>query len=316
METINTKQNVFLFTNIFHLIGVELNLTNKRKLFLNALIQYVFKIAIVINFTYILVNCLIDITNLNRFNKCLWSISIIIKLLLISCGLIYFDLNINKIQKTIINIRKHLSDPDKQKVYRCSKIMIILWVIFELLILICVSTFYVYYPTIKIDLAIDLLYTIQFYGFIIAINILLINICYAVYLMDNRLIIKQNYLLDFKNMREKVLIIERLKQSINESLGIFPFLWFCELFSTTCLRLTHFTVNRLNRQQIHLDFSQGMAEYICIFIANISYILAINYFQTHRPTVNEMMCLYDKTYTPISEIDLLHKIIVKECLKS
>jgi hypothetical protein len=57
--------------------------------------------------------------------------------------------------------------------------------------------------------------------------------------------------INYEDLKQKLLTIERHKESINECLGIFPFLWFCELFSTNCLRLTHFAINKQNDENLY-----------------------------------------------------------------
>jgi hypothetical protein len=41
--------------------------------------------------------------------------------------------------------------------------------------------------------------------------------------------------------RKEYFDLEKLRQSLNEKLGILPLIWFAELFSSTCFRITQIT---------------------------------------------------------------------------
>jgi len=112
--------------------------------------------------------------------------------------------------------------------------------------------------------------------------------------MEKRLLIKDTNHFNYEVLKQKLITIIKHRESVNEILGIFPFLWFCELFSTTCLRLTYYAINRQNIEHYYVNITQGLLEYILICLINLMYVLAINYFQTHRPTVNELRICIDK----------------------
>ena len=53
-------------------------------------------------------------------------------------------------------------------------------------------------------------------------------------------------------------------------------------------------INKQNSQEFNLSVLIGMVEYILICLINLIYVLTINYFQTHRPTINELRICIDK----------------------
>jgi len=196
-----------------------------------------------------------------------------------------------------VNIIECLTDCETKCLKKCNKILTFIWCLFvtinmsSLISYVIISDHYFKPLLITFILA----WCIYWYGFIIAIPLLLIHTCYAVYLMEKRLLVKNANHINYEVLRQKLLTIERHKESINECLGIFPFLWFCEMFSTTCLRLTYFVINN-NDKQINLHILKGFTEYICISVTNIAYVLTINYFQTHRPTANQLQICYEKYF--------------------
>ena len=111
--------------------------------------------------------------------------------------------------------------------------------------------------------------------------------------MEKRLLIRNTNHINFENLKQTLIAIQNYKESINGILGIFPFLWFCELFSTTCLRLTYLTINKQDPELYYVNLIR-FSEYISICLINLTYVLVINYFQTHRPTINELRICIDK----------------------
>src|SRR6202012_3407039 len=78
------------------------------------------------------------------------------------------------------------------------------------------------------------------------------------------------------------------------------------LFSTTCLRLTYLTIYKQDPELYYLHLIRGLIEYISICLINLTYVLVINYFQTRRPTINELRICIDKNCNSmdIKEIQL------------
>ena len=137
---------------------------------------------------------------------------------------------------------------------------------------------------------------------------MLIHICYAVYVIEKRLLIDSNY----EDLIKNLFNIQKYKESINDVLGIFPFLWFCELFSSTCLRLTYFAINKQNDPTFYGYLLKSLTQYICMCFINLFYLLAINYFQTHRPTVNELLEKYEKTNILLKYWDLQYNVLLNQ----
>src|ERR1700733_5533541 len=91
---------------------------------------------------------------------------------------------------------------------------------------------------------INIFWSFLSFGWLIAIPLLLMYICYGIYLLDLDIINKIHDIHDSGAIRKnRILTVERLRDSVNACLGLFPFLLFCELFSTTCLRITHVIIN-------------------------------------------------------------------------
>ena len=157
----------------------------------------------------------------------------------------------------MVNITKHMTDYERHQMKRASTILFIIWCIF---LAIGISSILVYSFCYRIELGSihSLLLCIFCYGFIVAIPLMLIHICYAVYVIEKRLLIDSNY----EDLIKNLFNIQKYKESINDVLGIFPFLWFCELFSSTCLRLTYFAINKQNDPIFYNYLLQSLTEYI------------------------------------------------------
>ena len=134
--------------------------------------------------------------------------------------------------------------------------------------------------------------------------------------MEKRLLIRDTKNINFENLKQTLIAIQNYKESINEILGIFPFLWFCELFESTCLRLTQICITKPDVYQFYSWFLSGLLEYMYICIINIFYLLAINYFQTHRPTFNELEIYYETNYNTMTSRDLQLNCLMNQKFKS
>ena len=157
-------------------------------------------------------------------------------------------------------------------------------------------------------------WAIFMFGRIIAIPMLLIYVYYGVYLMEKRLILKTDNSFEFNcnHLERQILMIQKFKIIINKSLNIFPFLWFCELFIITCFRLQHILLNpdyNINNMY-YLHKYHGYYEYLCFIIIDFGFVLAANYFQTHRPTVNELLSSVGKHYPSMTTRELMLKNIL------
>jgi len=309
------KSTLYPFSIVLLIISNDMFLNSKR--YYIKLVKYVLKVIIILVALRIYSFC-IQQTLIYTGKQLIYVVSLMIKTTIILFGLIYFEIKCLKIEKTIVDIIRCLSDRDRKRLKLYSTIMTILWLMFVIISLISAFTYFIYCRIISFYIFYDVFFSLQYYGFIIATNLLLIHTCYAVYLMEKSLLITAINHINYEDFKQHLLNIERHKDSINESLGIFPFLWFCELFSTTCLRLCYFVINKLSVQQIYIGLAVGMIEPICIFIINISCVLAINYYQTHRPTVLQLMSCVDNTLskTLMTDRKLLSRIILKDCIHS
>ena len=62
----------------------------------------------------------------------------------------------------------------------------------------------------------------------------------------------------------------------------------------------------------YLDRYHGYYEYLCVFIIDFGFVLVINYFQTHRPTVNELLEKYEKTNISQNFWDLQYNVLLNQ----
>ena len=79
--------------------------------------------------------------------------------------------------------------------------------------------------------------------------------------------------------------IQKFKQTIDDNLGLLPFLWIFELFSSTCLRLTQIS-GEANTFRVMMEY---FFEYSQLSVVYFIYIFCVNYFQTRRPTNNDLL---------------------------
>ena len=119
----------------------------------------------------------------------------------------------------------------------------------------------------------------------------------------------ENNDINIDNLNTNILLINNLKTSINDILGIFPFLWFCDLFTTICIRLTQTVINK-DYEMVYVLWN--IIENAMIVFINLIYLLAINYFQTHRPTVNELVSSNHHMLSAMSSRELLLKVIMNQ----
>ena len=129
-----------------------------------------------------------------------------------------------------------------------------------------------------------------------------IILCYGIRLIEKRTIkdiLSADQHFKFKRRRSNyidlqrnIMDIQRIKESVNDNLGILPLLWFTQAFFSTVLRLANLVINKYNMYEwqwsIHYFF-----EYSMIRIFDLTYFFAINYYQSQRPTSNQLMSIFD-----------------------
>ena len=154
--------------------------------------------------------------------------------------------------------------------------MTIIWISVTSIIFIVIINSFMSYP-FNPFMFLVFSWSIHIFGYIVAIDFLLIHTCYAVYLIEKRLLIRDTNHINYEDLKQKLLIIQKYKESINSHLGIFPFLWFCEMFSSTCFRLTLVVVNRHKPKTFYHDNDLGLIIYVFIVLCNLCYMVIINY---------------------------------------
>ena len=83
------------------------------------------------------------------------------------------------------------------------------------------------------------------------------------------------------------MVIQNLKESVNHTLGFLPFLWFFELFINACFRITYLTFDKQISFDVRLIIFY-LFEFLIICFMDFAYVLCVHYFQSHRPTVNQL----------------------------
>ncbi|CAG2103500.1 unnamed protein product, partial [Medioppia subpectinata] len=140
------------------------------------------------------------------------------------------------------------------------------------------------------------LFKTTMFGWLTAVSVLLIQVSYAVHLLD-RDVIKTlgNLQLPVDILYQRMHKAVKLNESLNRVFGVFPFLMFSELFLTTCLRLTHITVYKDAIKTQLYNVVQGLSEFIQILFMDFLYVFVVDYWQSCRPTVNDMLYRLSQT---------------------
>ena len=128
---------------------------------------------------------------------------------------------------------------------------------------------------------------------IFASHCLLTVISYGIHLTERSIfgiILRDNYEVikfqpDFEDLHAKMMEIQRVKEQINKHLGFLPLVWFGQTFMSAVLRLAHVSMSKFK----DLHFIDLFYEFILIALYNLFYLLAINHFQSQRPTANQLM---------------------------
>ena len=229
----NINPFVYPFTYTIYCFGFDIFIPN-RKTTCVKVIKYAIKIIKYVAIIFFIYNH--KYKNITR-NDIFDAISSGIKLIIIAISFLYFEINCTRINCLINKINKSLTIHEQKRSQFISKLLIIIWIVICLINTLLNELSIIVSParSFIIDIIDGFLWSLFINGWIIAINLLLINICYAVYLIEKRLLINDSNAYNYEVLKQKLCIIERHKEAINKTLGIFPFLWFCEFFSTTCL---------------------------------------------------------------------------------
>ena len=81
-------------------------------------------------------------------------------------------------------------------------------------------------------------------------------------------------------------------------------LWFSEAFISSCLRLTQLTIDKDSPSNI-VKILHYFLEYILIQLFSLFYLLSINYFQSQRPSSNQIMMEHLAKNRNANNIDLI-----------
>ena len=142
----------------------------------------------------------------------------------------------------------------------------------------------------------ELFWAVFGFGWITASVLLMTNMCFAIDLFKRNVLRELQVLdttsdttIDVQNLSneeilQKFVSIQKFKQTIDDNLGLLPFLWFFELFSSKCFRLTQIS-SEANTFRVIMEY---FFEYTQLSVVYFIYIFCVNYFQTRRPTNNDL----------------------------
>jgi len=116
---------------------------------------------------------------------------------------------------------------------------------------------------------------------------------------------------DFKKIKLNFMEIQRVKEELNDHLGLLPFLWGLEMFVSTCLRITQLT---LHKQFSLMVFFIIFFEYFFLVTLYILHIALISYFQSKRPSLNSVLLWITSCSHPKGKennLELAHKELLE-----
>lgn len=288
----NTISTYYPFSLIFLFYGFELLTTSKnhdgyaKKLVL--LLPKLVTLASLINFYYITTVTLVH--PVNKSAIC-FSLSLQVKVLVVLIQVVYLTFKISSVSSLLSRLSHSLTDTEKKRVLYLNRVCVVIWFVF---VIINASV----QLTTDLKLIVFIIWwAIPCFGLIVGTPLLLIIVCYCVHLLEKRFQSVVNQMHDsnhinYDNLLTDILFVQSLKESINSVFGLFPFLWFCELFSSTCFRLTLWTINNsLDSSGYDFELYQGYVEFFQIYLLDLLYLFAVNYFESHKMSINQLFVL-------------------------
>ena len=272
------------FSLIFFFYGFNLLSQNTKKRRIKKVICHLIKLVIFSVLIFFLFYTSDSLFHWKNEPATFFSISLLIKTLVVIIELVYLTIKIDSVNSFLQHLSDSLTESEKKKVHTLNRIFSLIWLVF-------VITNVTVQPSRDVHLIIlIILWGIPVFGLIVAVPLLLIIICYCVHLLEKRFQSVVNRMSDsnrinYDNLLNDILFVQSLKEAINSKLGLFPFLWFCELFSSTCLRLAQWTINH-KLYSSGFSLIQGYVEFFQICLINLFYMFAINYFESQKMTTN------------------------------
>lgn len=164
---------------------------------------------------------------------------------------------------------------------------------------------------IAILLTRELLWSVYGFGWLMNTVLFMIWICYANYLVEEETISsivcsggpgRDGAECKVATMYRVLSVLTGLTERINQQLGILPLLWLCELFISTCLRLTQIAVlvsmqktSELKQQlenllmhKIVFSYFENFVEYIALSGCYFCFIIAAEHFRSKRVSLNRL----------------------------
>ena len=225
-----------------------------------------------------------------------------------------------KINEILLTIEENIGCREKKSVNRLTKWLIILSIItvlFDTVLFLTVINL-ANIKTSVFQYFIDILWKVEGVATLYLTYSIVHSICYGIRLIEKNAFDQIDR--DYKNVfikeefYRKLIFILNLKKQVNDHLGHMPMIWFVNTFSSTCLRLSHLSI-----QKEHISdpckLIQYFSEYFSIELFSLSYLIMINYYQSKIPTIEEIILKYnlnDKQPTKIIVI----KAYCKFCYKT
>ena len=241
-----------------------------------------------------------------NISKNLYKYSFHLKSWIVFISYIKVSKEFNKINEILQRIVQNLSSGEVRRLSLINIFVTILW--FVLIISDIIMYSWLRWND-AFEVVMDSIWAVFGFGWISLTVFHLTHICFAIFLIELKLLRQANIwiksgdnhikdtILDINELNDKFFSLQKLKQSIDDNLGLLPFLWFLELFASMCLRLTQIAWQDSSDPNNIYIIIEYLFEFILLSIVYFTYLIGLNYFQTHRPTKNELIIWlnnYDK----------------------
>ena len=185
----------------------------------------------------------------------LFYLSYLLKCLYILISFIVFNVRLKKIIQILTEIESRLNTRDKKTMKCISKVFLIFW----LILIIINDSIFVYLRTISQyswdSIVAEFLWGPIALGYLFSTYLLLIMISFGIHCIETNTF--KNFLdlnhethgkmndsgQRISDLQKNILVIQRLKQTVNSLFGYLPLFWFSQSFLSTCCRLTQFAIN-------------------------------------------------------------------------
>lgn len=300
--------------------------TNKNRSFPNLMIELL-RVTTFVSLIVLLFNTL-HFAFLTNNSKLLYKISFHFKSWIVVITYIYVNFKMNQINRILSQITSKQSVPEMNKLKTIHSIFITIWLIY-----ISINAMVFIWLAFRDDkkfliIAIirEFLWAIYGFGWITASVLFLTYICYSLHILENRFLKEFQFnklstietsLRSLKETKLKFLNLQQIKESINENLGILPFLWFLELFASTCFRITQIAMENNSSENIYVIL-EYFYEFSLLCFLYLFFIFSISYYESKRPTINELLIFLnrDSIHNQMTASELFEKLLFVQQLNN